>query len=44
MPKFLIEREIPGAANMSQQQLQSISEKPCSVLRNIAAEGRADGW
>jgi hypothetical protein len=38
MPKFLIEREIPGAAGMSQQQLQAISEKSCSVLRNLGPE------
>lgn len=38
MPKFLIEREIPGAADMSQQQLQAVSEKSCSVLRNLGPE------
>ena len=34
MPKFLIEREIHGAGDMSQQQLQAVSEKSCAVLRN----------
>jgi len=38
MPKFLIEREIPGAARMSQQQLQAISEKSCSVLRDLGPQ------
>jgi hypothetical protein len=38
MPKFLIEREIPGAGGMPQQQLQAISEKSCSVLRNLGPE------
>src|SRR4029077_14834732 len=38
MPKFLIEREILGAAGMSQQQLQAVSEKSCSVLRNLGPE------
>jgi hypothetical protein len=38
MPKFLIEREIPGASGMSQQQLQAVSEKSCSVLRNLGPE------
>jgi hypothetical protein len=38
MPKFLIEREIPGAADMSRQQLQAVSEKSCSVLRNLGPE------
>jgi hypothetical protein len=35
MPKFLIEREIPGAASLSPQQLQAISQKSCSVLSNM---------
>ena len=35
MPKFLIEREIPGAAKLTAEQLQGISEKSCSVLRNL---------
>ena len=38
MPKFLIEREIPGAGGMSPQQLQAVSEKSCSVLRNLGPE------
>lgn len=38
MPKFLIEREIPGAADMSQQELQAISEKSCSVLRTLGPQ------
>jgi len=35
MPKYLIEREIPGAGNMSPQELQTVSQKSCSVLRNL---------
>lgn len=35
MPKFLIEREIPGAGAMSAQQLQGVAEKSCSVLRDL---------
>jgi hypothetical protein len=35
MPKFLIEREIPGAGSMSPQQLQGVAEKSCSVLRAL---------
>ena len=34
MPKYVIEREIPGAGNMSPQELQSVSQKSCSVLQN----------
>ena len=35
MPKFLIEREIPGAGSMSPEQLQAVAEKSCSVLRDL---------
>ena len=35
MPKFLIEREIPNAGALSPEQLQGISQKSCSVLRNL---------
>ncbi len=38
MPKFLIEREIPGAGNLSSQDLQGISEKSCCVLKDIGPE------
>jgi hypothetical protein len=32
MPKFVIEREIPGAGKLSPQELQAISQKSCGVL------------
>jgi hypothetical protein len=35
MPKFLIEREIPGAGQLSSAELQGISQKSCSVLNKI---------
>jgi hypothetical protein len=38
MPKFLIEREIAGAGSLTPQQLQGVSEKSCSVLRNLGPE------
>jgi len=38
MPKYLIEREIPGAGQMSSQQLQAVAEKSCSVLRNLGPQ------
>jgi hypothetical protein len=38
MPKFVIEREIPGAGNLSAQDLQAISQKSCSVLRGMGPE------
>ncbi len=38
MPKYLIEREIPGASRLSQQELIGISQKSCSVLRNMGPQ------
>jgi hypothetical protein len=38
MPKFLIEREIPGAGKLTPQELQGISQKSCSVLRGMGPQ------
>jgi len=38
MPKFVIEREIPGAGKMSPQDLQAISKKSCGVLKAMGPE------
>ncbi len=38
MPKFVIERELPGAGKLSPADLQSISEKSCDVLRALGPE------
>ncbi len=38
MPKYLIEREIPGAGKLSPQELQAISQKSCGVLRNLGPQ------
>ena len=35
MPKFIIERELPGAGNISQQELEFISQKSCTVISTI---------
>lgn len=35
MPKFVIEREIPGAGKLSPDQLQAVSQKSCGVLRDM---------
>jgi hypothetical protein len=35
MPKFLIEREIPGAGKLTPEELQGVSQKSCSVLRTM---------
>ncbi|RZJ31498.1 MAG: DUF4242 domain-containing protein [Flavobacterium sp.] len=38
MPKYVIEREIPGAGQLSAEQLKSISQTSCGVLRNMSPE------
>ena len=38
MPKFVIEREIPGAGKFSPEQLQAISQTSCGVLRNLGPQ------
>jgi hypothetical protein len=35
MPKYVIEREIPGAGALSAEQLQGISQKSCAVLSEL---------
>lgn len=35
MPKFLIEREIPGAGKLSGAELKDISQKSCGVLAEM---------
>jgi hypothetical protein len=38
MPKFVIEREIPGAGSLPAEQLQGVAEKSCSVLRTLGPQ------
>ena len=38
MPKYVIEREIPGAGKMSAEQLHGISEKSCGVLKKLGSQ------
>ena len=38
MPKYVIEREIPGAGNLTAEQLKGISQTSCGVLRNLGPE------
>lgn len=35
MPRYIIEREIPGAGDLTPQQLTAISQKSCSVLDSM---------
>lgn len=38
MPKYVIEREIPGAGNLPPDDLQAIAQKSCSVLENLGPQ------
>ena len=38
MPKYVIEREIPGAGALTPQQLNAIAQKSCSVLRELGPQ------
>ena len=38
MPKFIIEREIPGAGNLTAEQLKAISQKSRDVLCKLGTE------
>ncbi len=35
MPKFVIERNIPGAGSLTAEQLRAISQKSCGVLNEL---------
>ena len=35
MPKYVIEREIPGAGNLTSEQLKGISQTSCGVLDKL---------
>ncbi|MGH9798531.1 MAG: DUF4242 domain-containing protein [Candidatus Polarisedimenticolia bacterium] len=38
MPRYVIEREIPGAGRMSREQLQAAARKSCGVLREMGPQ------
>ena len=38
MPKYVIERDIPGAGKLTRDELHAISQKSCSVLRNLGPQ------
>jgi hypothetical protein len=38
MPKYIIEREIPGAGKLSADELRGVSEKSCSVLQRLGPQ------
>jgi len=38
MPRYVIEREIPGAGDLSMDELHAISQKSCSVLQDMGPQ------
>ncbi len=38
MPKFVIERELPGAGKLTPEQLQAVSQTSCGVLKQLGPE------
>jgi hypothetical protein len=44
MPKFVIERTVPGAGELSEKELEQLSAKSNDVLRGMTAEGTPIQW
>ena len=38
MPRYVIERDLPGAGDLSPEQLQAVSQKSCSVLNDLGPQ------
>jgi hypothetical protein len=38
MPKYLIERDIPGAGQLTAEELRGVSQKSCSVLNRLGPQ------
>jgi hypothetical protein len=38
LPRYVIEREIPGAGNLSPEELQDISQTSCTVLNGLGPQ------
>ncbi len=38
MPKYVIERELPGAGKLSAEELRGISQKSCEVLQEMGPQ------
>ena len=38
MPKYVIEREIPGAGNLSAAELQGVAQTSCNVLKAMGPQ------
>jgi hypothetical protein len=38
MPKFVIERDLPGAGKLSPEELKAVSQKSCGVLKQMGPQ------
>jgi hypothetical protein len=38
MPKYVIERDLPGAGTLSSKELRDVSQRSCSVLRDLGPQ------
>lgn len=38
MPKYVIERELPGVGEMTSEQLQAVAQKSCNVIRELGPQ------
>jgi hypothetical protein len=38
MPKYVIEREVPGAGNLSPEELKGIAQTSCGVIKEMGPE------
>ena len=38
MPRYIIERDLPGAGKLSAQELQGVAQKSCGVLKQLGPQ------
>jgi hypothetical protein len=38
MPKYVIERELPGAGNLTAEQLKAMSQRSCEILNRMGSQ------
>ena len=38
MPKYIVERDLPGAGKLPRTELHAISQKSCGVLKNLGPQ------
>ncbi len=38
MPKYVVERDLPGAGKLTTEELKGVSQKSCTVLKSLGPE------